>query len=68
MQGTVVVHLCKELNAPATNEDKSDDSLGNFMQNGASVQNTLYVPHENSVTRFSCKTGETVHFETNKWE
>jgi hypothetical protein len=36
MQGmivVVVVHFYKELNAPATNEDKCDDSMGNFMWN-----------------------------------
>jgi len=33
MQGTVVDHFCNELNASATTEDKSDDSMGNFMRN-----------------------------------
>jgi hypothetical protein len=29
----VVVHSCKELNAHATTDDKSDDSMGSFMRN-----------------------------------
>ena len=55
MHGMVVVgvvHFCKELIAPATIGDNSDDSIGNFMRNRASIQTLSYVPHENSVTRF----------------
>ena len=47
-----VVHFYKELNAPATIGDDSDDSIGNFMRKRASIQTLSYVPHENSVTRF----------------
>jgi hypothetical protein len=68
MLRTVVVHFCKELNAPATNENKLMTQWAILCGIEASVQNTLYVPHKNSVTRFSCKIGERVHFETNKWK
>ena len=29
----MVVHFSKELNAPATTEDESDDTMGNLMRN-----------------------------------
>ena len=56
------------LNVHAPSEEKSGDSEDSFMRNRAGLRLFFYIPHENSVKRFQCKSGEREYFQTDNWE